>query len=301
MKKIPVILDVDTGIDDAVAIALATYNPRLDVRLISCVAGNCSVGRVAVNTLNILQAIDKSEILVAEGARKPLIRDREENMSYHGRTGLGEYKFAPLAINTSLVDAMTEMREALLSSNEKITIICLGPLTNVASLLTKYPEVKSKIEFIAISGGLLDDDKNNPYPSFNVSQDPEAAEIVLESGVKIRICPSDLGHIAYLTPQEIETMRLLNKTGEMFEVIFRSYHDRHVKVGAAMHDSCCVVCISNPELMEFKKMNVKLKMVSSEVGVLDFSDELPHNMEVATHIDKNEFKQLFFNELNLMP
>lgn len=301
MKKIPVILDVDTGIDDAVAIALATYNSRLDVRLISCVAGNCSVGRVAVNTLNILQAIDKSEILVAEGARKPLIRDREENMSYHGRTGIGEYKFQPLENNTSLIDAVTEMREVLLSSNEKITIICLGPLTNVASLLKKYPEVKSKIELVAISGGLLDDDKNNPYPSFNVSQDPEAAEIVLESGVKIRICPSDLGHIAYLTPQEIETMRLMNKTGEMFEVIFRSYHDRHVKVGAAMHDSCCVACVSNPELMQIKEMNVKLKMVSSEVGVLDFSDELPHNMEVATHIDKYEFKQLFFNELNLMP
>ena len=271
MKKIPVILDVDTGIDDAVAIALATYNSRLDVRLISCVAGNCSVGRVAVNTLNILQAIDKSEILVAEGARKPLIRDREENMSYHGRTGIGEYKFQPLENNTSLIDAVTEMREVLLSSNEKITIICLGPLTNVAS------------------------------PSFNVSQDPEAAEIVLESGVKIRICPSDLGHIAYLTPQEIETMRLMNKTGEMFEVIFRSYHDRHVKVGAAMHDSCCVACVSNPELMDIKEMSVKLKMVSSDVGVLDFSDELPHNMEVATHIDKYEFKQLFFNELNLMP
>lgn len=70
MKKIPVILDVDTGIDDAVAIALATYNSHLDVRLISCVAGNCSVGRVAVNTLNILQAIDKSEIFGCRRCKK---------------------------------------------------------------------------------------------------------------------------------------------------------------------------------------------------------------------------------------
>lgn len=301
MKKIPVILDVDTGIDDAVAIALAVYNKNLDVRLVSCVAGNCSVGRVAVNTLNILQAIDKSEILVAEGARKPLVRDREENMSYHGRTGIGEYKFDPLDINTSLVDAVTEMREVIMSSAEKITIICLGPLTNVATLLNKYPEVKKNIDLIAISGGLLEDDKNNPYPSFNVSIDPEAAEIVLGSGVKIRICPSDLGHIAHLSPQEIETGKVLNKTGEMFDEIFKSYHDRHVKVGAAMHDSCCVACVSNPELFIIENMRVSLRMVSSDVGVLDFDKIKPANMEVATKIDVDGFKQLYFTELNLMP
>lgn len=301
MKKIPIILDVDTGIDDAVAIALAVYNNNLDVRLVSCVAGNCSVGRVAVNTLNILQAIDKAEILVAEGARKPLVRDREENMTYHGRTGLGNFRFDPLDINTSLVDAVTEMREVILSSAEKITIVCLGPLTNVATLLNKYPEVKKNIELIAISGGLLEDDKNNPYPSFNVSIDPEAAEIVLGSGVNIRVCPSDLGHIAYLSPQEIETGRVLNKTGAMFEEIFRSYHDRHVKVGAAMHDSCCVLCVSNPELFEIEDMFVGLRMVSSEVGVLDFDKTKPANMEVATNIDIYGFKQQYFGELNLMP
>ncbi len=301
MKKIPVILDVDTGIDDAVAISLAVYNKNLDVRLISCVAGNCSVGRVAVNTLNILQAIQKSEIVVAEGARKPLVRDREENMSYHGRTGIGDFKFKPLDINTSLVDAVTEMREAIVSSAEKISIICLGPLTNVATLLNKYPEVKNNIELIAISGGLLEDDKDNPYPSFNVSIDPEAAAIVLESGVKIRICPSDLGHIACLSPQEIETGRVLNKTGEMFSEIFKSYHDRHVKVGAAMHDSCCVASVSNPELVQIENMHVSLRMISSEIGVLDFDRAKKPNMEVATSIDTNDFKQLYFNELNLMP
>lgn len=301
MKKIPVIIDVDTGIDDAVAIALATYNLNLDVRAITCVAGNCSVGRVAVNTLNILQAINRTELLVAEGARKPLVRDREENMSYHGRTGLGEYKFEPLHINTSLIDAVTEMREIILSCEQKITLICLGPLTNIATLLTKYPEVKTNIELIAISGGLLDDDKNNPYPSFNVSIDPEAAEIVLKSGVNLRICPSDMGHIAYLCPQEIVKMSVLNKTGKMFETIFQSYHDRHVKVGAAMHDSCCVACISNPELMNIEKMHVELKMISSEVGVLDFDTTKPSNMEVVTQIHQNAFKKLFFDELNLMP
>lgn len=301
MKKIPIILDVDTGIDDAVAIALATYSKNIDVRMISCVAGNCSVGRVAVNTLNVLQAIGREEVLVAEGARKPLVREREENLTYHGRTGIGEYKFEPLEKNTSLVDAVTEMRNVILSNKEKIALICLGPLTNVATLLTKHPEVKNNISLVAISGGLLDDDKNNPYPSFNVSQDPEAAKIVLESGVRIRICPSDLGHIAHLTPQEIETMRHLNKTGEMFRTIFQSYHDRHVLVGAAMHDSCCVACVSNPELMQIEKMHVELKMLSRGVGVLEFYQDKTPNMEVATKIETSAFKQLFFSELKLMP
>ncbi len=301
MKKIPVIIDVDTGIDDAMAIAMACFNDNLNVKLITCVAGNCSVGRVALNTLNVLQALGKSDIMVAEGAKKPLIRDREENFSYHGRTGVGDYKFKPLDSNTSLVDAVTEMREVLLESEVDMTIICLGPLTNLANLLKKHPEVKSKIEKIVISGGLLDDDKQNPYPSFNICMDPEAAEIVINSDVKKLICPSDMGHIAYLSKDDIETMSLVNSTGKMFEVMFESYHDRHVKVGAATHDSCAVICSYRPDIVKIQPMHVELKMINSDVGVLDFDLNKPSNMEVVTSIDKKEFKQLFFEELIKMP
>lgn len=301
MKKIPVIIDVDTGIDDAVAIALACFNNNLNILALTCVAGNCSVGRVVLNTLNILQSINKSEILVAEGARKPLIRERDENFSYHGRTGIGEFKFDGLKKNASLIDAASEMRDIILKSKEKITLICLGPLTNIATLLKKYPEVKSKIKKIAISGGLLDDDKNNPYPSFNVAQDPEATQIVLDSGVKLLIVPSDMGHIAYLTPQEVETGRVLNKTGAMFKVLFESYRDRHVKNGVATHDSCAVISVSNPELVTIKKMNICLRMVDEDLGVLQFDESKKPNAEVVVDIDKLGFKQLYFSELNMMP
>jgi non-specific riboncleoside hydrolase len=301
MKK-SVILDVDTGIDDAVAIALATYSKKLNVKLITTIAGNLSVNEVTKNTLNFLQAIGKPNIPVAVGAEKPLEREKDNSIQAHGKKGLGNYKFPKLELKPVKQPAVEKMHEVITKSKDPVVIIALGPLTNIASLLLTYPEDKDKIEYILISGGLLDDNKRNPYLSFNIMQDPEAARYVMKSGEKIIVCPSNHGHTAFLTPEEVEKVRTTNKTGEMLEFIFRSYKDRHVKVGIATHDPCAVAFASHPNMFSSEMQYVHIRFLQKQqTGVMDFETNREPNTKVAVGINVKKFKKLFFDTLKRMP
>lgn len=301
MKK-NVILDVDTGIDDATAIALAAYSKKLNVKLITTIAGNLSVNEVTKNTLNFLQAIGKGNIPVAVGANKPMEREKDDSIQAHGKKGLGKYKFPKLELKPVKLDAVEKMHEVITKSKTPIIIVALGPLTNVAQLLLKYPQDMENIEYILISGGLLHDSKKNPYLSFNIMQDPEAARYVMKSGEKIIICPSNHGHTAFLTPEEVEQTRTTNKTGEMLEFIFRSYKDRHVKVGIATHDPCAVLYVSNPEIFKNEMMYVHIRFLEKQqTGVIDFDTKKTPNMKVATEINVKKFKKIFFSTLKRMP
>ena len=301
MKK-NVILDVDTGIDDAVAIALATYSNKLNVKLITTIAGNLSVNEVTKNTLNFLQAINKRNIPVVEGANKPLEREKDDSIQAHGKKGLGKYKFPKCELKALKCDPVEKMYDVIMKSKEKIIIIALGPLTNIAKLLLTHPDAKDNIDYILISGGLLHDSKRNPYLGFNVMQDPEAARYVIKSGEKIVICPSNHGHTAYLTPEEVEEIRTTNKTGEMLEYIFRSYKDRHVKVGIATHDPCAVVYVAHPEYFAKEDMYVHIRFLEKQnTGVIDFNEHKAPNARVAVGINIKKFKKLFFKTLKKMP
>ncbi|MBQ9791657.1 MAG: nucleoside hydrolase [Clostridia bacterium] len=304
MKK-QIILDVDTGIDDAVAIAMALYDSKLNVKLITCIAGNLSVNEVTKNTLNFIQAINKRNIVVATGAKKPLFREKDNSIQAHGKKGLGNYKFPPLELAPCKKIASEKMYEVLSHSKTPIDIISLGPMTNIAQLLLDHPDIKEKIGVILVSGGLLSDHKysKNRYLGFNVMQDPESAKIVFKSGVKIAICPSDMGHTAFLTPDEVQKTKETNKTGEMLEFIFRSYKDRHVKVGIATHDPCAVVCHSHPEYFTWDDMYVHIHFLeSANTGVIDFDENSDKpNMMVVTGVDIKKFKQHYFKTLKKMP
>ena len=302
LMKRSVILDVDTGIDDAVAIAMATYSNKLNVKLITTVCGNLSVHEVTKNTLNLLQAIGKTKIPVAGGANSPLEREKDDSIQAHGKRGLGKYKFPPCNLKPIKTDAVDKMYEVITKSKDKIVIIALGPLTNIARLLIEHPDAKDNIDYILISGGLLNDSKKNPYLGFNVMQDPESAKYVLKSGENIIICPSNHGHTAYLNLEDIEKMRQTNKTGEMLEFIFRSYKDRHVKVGAATHDPCAITYVAHPEYFKTEDMYVHIRFIEKlNTGVIDFDTNHSPNMKVATEINAKKFKKLFFATLKKMP
>ena len=301
MKK-SVILDVDTGIDDAVAIAMATYSNKLNVKLITTICGNLSVNEVTKNTLNFLHAIGKDNIPVAVGENKPLEREKDDSIQAHGKKGLGNYKFEKHNLKPIKTDAVEKMYEVITKSKTPVIIIALGPLTNVAKLLLTHPDAMDNIEYILISGGLLEDNKRNPYLGFNVMQDPEAARYVMKSGEKIIICPSNHGHTAYLTPEEVEQTRITNKTGEMLEYIFRSYKDRHVKIGIATHDPCAVVYAAHPEYFKKELMYVHIRFLQKQqTGVIDFDTNKEPNTKVATEINVKKFKKLYFNTLKKMP
>ncbi len=183
MTTIPVILDVDTGVDDALAILFAVAHPEIDLLGISCVAGNASLERVVENTLRILDVADAGDIPVAAGARRPLLERPRDASHVHGESGLGTLRLPPSERTALPISSIELMHTLLRDSATPVTLIALAPQTNLALLLRQYPDIATKIERIIFMGGSASVGNATAVAEFNVWHDPEAAAIVLDSGV----------------------------------------------------------------------------------------------------------------------
>lgn len=298
-ELIPVIINCDTGIDDAVAIMIAVKSNKLDIKLITTDIGNVDTKKAAENTLNILELLDAPDIPVVAGDGKCYKKERERFQA-HGGGGLGEYLFEEHKRKVVEGDAVDKMAEVLENSDKKITIISIAPPVNLAKLLKKHKSVMGKIEKVVLMAGSIEEVGENemPYPEFNISSNPEAAEVLLKSGVKVEIVPMEMGHTAYLDWQEVFKTKLQNYTGSVFEMIFRSYRDRHVKNGVATHDGCAVAYLTNPEIFETKPVYAEIKYfktIDSGVIIMDFNKE--PNFVTCTKVDVKKFKKLYFSLL----
>ncbi|GAA4348319.1 nucleoside hydrolase [Angustibacter luteus] len=193
--SIPVILDVDTGLDDACALLLAARHPDLDLRAVTCVAGNADVDQVVRNTLLVLAAAGRHDVAVARGASRPLLEPARAARHVHGEDGLGDLDHAALGLPaaTGEVDqrhAVELLRDELLaaaSSGERITLVPLAPLTNIALLLRTYPEVAKGLRRIVFMGGAAAVGNATAAAEFNIWHDPEAAAVVLDAARELEI------------------------------------------------------------------------------------------------------------------
>jgi pyrimidine-specific ribonucleoside hydrolase len=195
--SVPVILDVDTGIDDALAILFAVRHPGIDVLGISCVAGNAPLAQVVDNTLRILDAADAPDIPVAAGAVRPLIEPARAARHVHGVDGIGGVVLPPTRRQAEPVGAVELMRRLILEHDEPVTLVALAPKTNLALLLRTYPEVAGNLERIVFMGGSATAGNATAVADFNVWHDPEAAAIVLDSNVPTYMYGLDVfNHVA---------------------------------------------------------------------------------------------------------
>ena len=142
----PTIISTDPGIDDAVALAIASFSTAIDLKLIATVAGNVSVEKTTLNAQNLVGLFDK-KIPIAMGSKKPLLRPIRDASGVHGKTGMDGYDFSSLGTST-LVEktAVEEMHNVIMNSPEPVTIVGIGPLTDIALLIHLFPEVKENIE-----------------------------------------------------------------------------------------------------------------------------------------------------------
>lgn len=199
-----VYLDVDTGIDDALAILLAVEHPDLDVRGIITVDGNVDLEQVTRNTLQVLDVAGADDVPVVVGAPHALAGPSEESASkVHGDDGLGGANLPPPSREPAGTDAVAFLRDELLAADEPATLIALAPLTNIANLLQQAPEVKPKIERIAVMGGAVGPGNATPVAEFNIYHDPEAAEIVFSAGVPILMYGLDVFYRVRFTRDEV--------------------------------------------------------------------------------------------------
>lgn len=300
MKKIPIIIDTDPGIDDAAAIGLAFYSEELDVKLITTVTGNVDINKTTNNALKLLTFFNK-DVPVARGMETPLLRP-VYGSEVHGESGMDGYEFSETKHSIMKEHAVEAIRELLETSDEKITIVPIGPLTNIATLLLMYPHVKSKIERIVLMGGSLSGGNMNGPGEFNVWADPHAAKIVFESDVDVVMIGLDVTLKALIREEElVEKMEGQNESAKMFNAIFHHYRDGDMENGVVMHDSCAIAYLANPEIFTIERKHVKVVTEGPAVGMtMEMFEEETTNLSVATDIDQAKFRNWFLNVLDKM-
>lgn len=252
MNKFPVWIDTDTGVDDAIALLTAFKLDKLDIKGISAVAGNTTLDNAFRNARNVTYLGGHQEIKVYAGADRPLVKELRVAKNAHGENGLGgaiiEDSPAPIEEKKAW-DAMYETAKEL---NGEMTLIAVGPLTNVAIAIAKHPDFISYLKCINIMGGAAVGGNTTPSAEFNVYTDPHAAETVFKSGVHVNMFGLDVTLKALLTPEQgNEVITYGNKASKLFkDSTGLMYHlfEAHIQPGLCMHDCCPVVYMQYPEL-----------------------------------------------------
>ena len=194
----PVIADVDTGVDDALALTFLARSPRIDLRAVTCVAGNTDVDQVLRNTLDVLALAGRPDIPVARGAERPLINEPRNAHAFHGSNGLGGLSLPPSPAAPSPLAAVELLHRTIEDSPEPVTLLGIGPLTNIAVFLRAYPRTARKLARIVFMGGSAGIGNATSHAEFNAWQDPEALAVVLDSEIPVTMYGLDVFMLATL-------------------------------------------------------------------------------------------------------
>lgn len=296
MKK-SIIIDCDTGTDDAIAIVCAHRCKDLDIRAITTVAGNVSLKNTSQNTLNLVDYIGW-DIRVAKGATKPLFRDLE-TADCHGDTGLGDLILPKSNRNFYDKLAMDLIYEEAKSLNGELEILAIGPLTNIALCILTYPEVKKLIKRITIMGGATVGGNMNAAAEFNMFVDPEAAKIVFESGIPITMVGLD---VTLKTKLTLEDRNLLseynNPHAEVIVKLLDYMFMRSREYGledAVMHDGLALASMVLDDVVKTNKYYVTVETkgeFTTGQTVVDYyyAFDKEKNVDVALNVDVDMFR-----------
>ena len=256
MNKMPVVIDCDPGTDDIFALMLAKQLENLDVRAITAVAGNVELSHTSDNALRVAAFLGW-DVPVAAGASKPLCGALHTAAEIHGSNGM-------LGLTLPEPDRGLDSRPAWDVIYEeavragKLTLIATGPFTNVAIAAQKYPDLGRYVERIVVMGGAFFAGNTTPATEFNVFVDPEATQAMLESGIPVYICPLDVTHKAYITPDEIARVAELGSEQAKFLADVTSRSMAAVGMYAAgrgvpLHDPCAVMFAADESLFTFDR------------------------------------------------
>jgi len=204
--RFPVWLDCDPGHDDAMAIILAAYHQKIHLLGISTVAGNQSIDKVTNNALDVLELIGKHDIDVVKGAEKAIIREIMLAPEIHGESGLDGCNLPKSEKSYLKKNAIVHIFETIMAHPINVTVVATGMLTNIALLLKTFPEVKPKITEIVFMGGAMGMGNYSPCAEFNIWNDPEAAHIIVQSGLKVVMVPLEVTHTALCSKDIIKTL-----------------------------------------------------------------------------------------------
>jgi inosine-uridine nucleoside N-ribohydrolase len=300
---VPIVIDCDPGHDDAIAILLALASPEVELRGITTVAGNQTLDKTTRNALKVLELAGREDIPVAAGADGPLVRTLRTAANVHGESGLdGPELPEPV---TSLVDGhAADVLAELIEPG--VVLVPTGPLTNVALLLERHPDVRDRLERIVWMGGAIAEGNVTPAAEFNAFVDPEAADAVFSSGIPVTMIGLDVTHKALFDSGHAERLRGTGAAGravaELADFFLEFHRQRYRFDGAPIHDAMAVAHVIDPSLVTTLRCNVAIETASLHCDgrtVVDLWHVVdgPRNADVGVDVDAHRFLELLVERI----
>jgi purine nucleosidase len=304
-----IIFDTDPGIDDALALLLLAAAPELDLLAITVTHGNTSQEKCLSNALKLVELLGIEQVPVARGAQEPLVKELSVAEETHGDGGLG-YAVLPAPKVKPIQESAHDLIIRLVNENPgQITLLCVGPMTNIALALLKQPQIAKKIKRIVAMGGSINYPGNStPQSEYNVFCDPESYEIVVNAGIDFTLVPLDVTYQCLLTTQHIELITLARPEIKNFiKESTRFYIEFHAEYqgiqGCAINDPLAAAILIDPTLVEnrdyFLSVDLsggpsKAKTIADHYGALKKAP----NAKVSMTVYVDRFMKLFIERMN---
>ncbi|MET0436293.1 MAG: nucleoside hydrolase [Devosia sp.] len=309
-----IIIDTDPGQDDAVAILLALASPEdFDVIGVVAVAGNVGLHHNANNARKIVELAGRPEVPVYAGCARPMRRTLVTAEHVHGDTGLNGPELPAPKIELQAQHGVDYIIDTLMNAEPKtITLCTLGPLTNIGMALVKEPRIAERVAEIVMMGGAYFEVGNiTPAAEFNIYVDPEAADIVFKSGIKITVLPLDVTHQIQSTPTRLNAIKALgNRSGQaVYDMLsFSEGFDlkKYGWEGAPLHDPTVIAYLIDPTLFEGRECNVTIETASELTVGMTVTDywhvtDKPHNANYLRNGNAEGFFKLLTERLSRLP
>ena len=314
-QPLPLIVDSDPGLDDALAIGLAVALPAINLLAVTTVGGNADVRHCTTNALRLLHVYGASDVPVAEGAAGALFGAIVRGTHIHGEAGIGNTVLPESPVVASAEGAVDVIVRILREHPEPVVIAPIGPLTNIALLLRLHPELVPRIAHLCLMGGSIGDGNATSAAEFNIYADPEAAAIVFESGIPITMMGLDVTHQAVLYPPAVDRLkRLGTRSGEVAAELTAFALAREGQwygtPRMAVHDAVAVAHLAFADLVAVADYDVQVDTGDGPARGRTVCDGLPRrierkgrhvNVQVGIRIDHDRFEDILVDAFSRLP
>jgi inosine-uridine nucleoside N-ribohydrolase len=314
-KPLPLIIDSDPGLDDALAIGLAVARPEINLLAVTTVGGNADVRHCTTNALRLLSLYGAADVPVAEGSAGALFGSIVRATEIHGEAGIGDTVLPPSSVEARPEGAVDLIARILRDHPEPVVIAPIGPLTNIALLLRTHPELASRIAHVCLMGGSIGDGNTTVSAEFNIYADPEAAAIVFESGLPITMMGLDVTHQAVLLPPSAGRLRELGtKSGavaaELVDYALAREGQWYGTPRMSVHDAVAIAHLAIADLVAVAEYDVQVDTGSGPARGRTVCDGLPVriarkgrsvNAQVGIRIDRDRFEDVLVDAYRRLP